>query len=125
MNIYNGKNKMRREINNKILKKGQQKSSTWLGDRVMIREGMEYKGYHHVQKLRAFCKGRTVSELVLTLLENTLTKSGFKLILRHSPQTLTTRIVKKLYSRNPKHIHNKLRCDRNVCTSNMSKEKRY
>ena len=53
---------MRREINSKMLKKGQQKSSTRLGDRVIVRERMEYKGHHHVQKPRAFCKGRTVNE---------------------------------------------------------------
>ena len=85
MNIYDGKNKMRREINRKMLKKGQQKSSTRLGDRVIMRERMEYKGHHHVQKPRAFCKGRTVSELALTPLGRMLTKSLFKLILGHSP----------------------------------------
>ena len=75
MNIYDGKNKMRREINRKMLKKGQQKSSTRLDDRVIVRERMEYKGHHHVQKSRAFYKGRTVSELTFILLERTLTKS--------------------------------------------------
>ena len=48
-----------------------------------------------------------------------------KLILGHSPQTLTTRIVRKLYPRDPKHICNKLRCDRNVYTSNASEEEKY
>ena len=75
MNIYDGKNKMRREINSKMLKNGQQKSSTRLGDRVIMRERMEYKGHYHVHKSRTFCKGRTVSELALTLLRRTLTKS--------------------------------------------------
>ena len=116
---------MRREINSKMLKKGQQKSSTRLGDGVIVRERMEYKGHHYVQKPRAFCKGRTISELVLTLLGRTLTKSWFELILGHSLQMFTTRIVRKLYFRNPKHIRNKLRCDRNARTSNTSKEKRY
>ena len=84
MNIYDGKNKMRREINGKMLKKGQKKSSTRLGDKVIMRERMEYKGHHHVQKPQAFCKGRTVSELVLTLLRRTLTTSRFELILGYS-----------------------------------------
>ena len=44
---------------------------------------------------------------------------------RHSPQTLATRIVKKLYPRDLKHIRNKLWCDRNAHTSNVSEEKRY
>ena len=107
-----------------MLKKGQQKSSTRLGDGVIVKETMEYKGHHHVQKPHAFCKGRTVNELALTPLERTLTKSWFELILGHSPQTLTTRIVRKLYPRNFKHICNKLRCGRNMHTLNTSKEKR-
>ena len=37
---------------------------------------------------------------------------------------LTTRIVRKLYPKNPKRIRNKLRCDRNAHTLNTSKEKR-
>ena len=92
---------------------------------VIMRERMEYRGHHHVQKPRAFCKARIVSELALTLLGRTLIKSGFELILGYSPQTLTTRIVRKLYPRNPKHIRNKLRCDKNAHTSNASEEKRY
>ena len=83
---------------------------------VIMRERMEYKGHHHVQKSRAFCKARTVSELALTPLGRTLTKSGFE---------LTTRVVRELYPRNPKHIRNKLRCDRNARTLNASKEERY
>ena len=92
---------------------------------VILRERMEYKGYHHVQKPRAFCKARTVSELALTPLGMTLTKSRFELILGHSLQMLTTRVVRELYPRNSKHIHNKLRCDKNAHTSNASEEKRY
>ena len=54
-----------------------------------------------------------------------LTESGHELILGHNPQTLTGRIVGKLYSRNPKHIRNKLLCDKNRNTSDMSNEMRY
>ena len=90
-----------------------------------MRERIKYKGHHHVQKPRAFCKVRAVSELALTPLRRTLTKSGHELILGHSPQTLTGRIIGKLYPRNPKHIHNKLRCDRNRNTSNTNNEMRY
>ena len=38
---------------------------------------------------------------------------------------LTGRIVGKLYPRNPKHIRNKLRCNRNRNTSDTSNEMRY
>ena len=62
---------------------------------------------------------------MLTPIKRALAESSHELILRHSLQTLTTRIVRKLYPRNLKHIQNKLRCDRNARTSNASKEKRY
>ena len=90
-----------------------------------MRERIEYKGHHHVQKPRAFCKVRAVSELALTPLRRTLTKSGHELILGHSPQTLTGRIIGKLYPRNPKHIRNKLWCGRNRNISDMSNKMRY
>ena len=90
-----------------------------------MRERMEYKGHHHVQKPWAFCKGRTVNELALIPLGRTLTKSGFELILGHSPQTFKTRVVRELYPMNLKHICNKLLCDKNERTSNASEEKRY
>ena len=38
---------------------------------------------------------------------------------------LTTKIVRKLYPKDSKHIRNKLRCDRNARTSNASEEDRY
>ena len=90
-----------------------------------MRERIEYKGHHHVQKLQAFCKARAVSEPALTPLQRMLTKSRHELIFGHSPQMLTRRIVRKLYPRNPKHIHNKLRCDRNRNTLDISNEMRY
>ena len=90
-----------------------------------MRERIECKGHHHIQKPRAFCKAQAVSELALTLLRRTLTESGHELILGHSPQTLIGRIVGKLYPRNPKHISNKLRCDRKGNTSDTSNKLRY
>ena len=70
---------------------------------------IEYKGHHHVQKPWAFCKARAISELALTPLR----------------RMLTGRIVGKLYPRNPKHIRNKLRCDKNRNTSDTSNKMRY
>ena len=54
-----------------------------------------------------------------------LTKRRHKLIPGHCPQTLTTRIVKKLYPRDMKHIRNQLQCDRDACTSNASEKETY
>ena len=62
---------------------------------------------------------------MLTPNRRALTESRHELIPGHSPQTLTARIVRKLYPRDPKHIRNKLRCDRNARTSNAGEEKRY
>ena len=100
---------MRRKINRKMLKKGQQKLSIRLCDGVIMTERIEYKGHHHVQKPRTFCKARIVSEFAFTPL-------GW---------TLTTRVVRELYPRNPKHTRNKLRCDKNARTSNASEKLRY
>ena len=72
-----------------------------------------------------FCKAQAVSELVLTLLRRTLTESRHKLILKHSPQMLTGRIVGRFCPWNLKHFRNKLQCDRNRNTSNTSNKMRY
>ena len=125
MNIYNRQKEMRRKIHDKILKKRQQKSSTRLCDRFIVREGMQNKSHHHVHESRTFSKRSTWCKKTLTPSNKALTKSRHELISGHSPQMLTTRIVRKLYPRDPKHIRNQLRCDRNVRTSNTSEEKRY
>ena len=62
---------------------------------------------------------------MITPIRRVLVESNHEFILGHNPQTLTTRIVRKLYPRNPKHIRNKLQCDRNARTLNASKEERY
>ena len=90
-----------------------------------MRKRIKYKGYDHVQKLRTFCNGRAVSELALTPHRRMLIESGHELILGHSPQMLTGRIVGKLYPKNPKQIRNNLRCDRNRNTSDPSNKMRY
>ena len=62
---------------------------------------------------------------MLTPSSRALTEIRHELIPRYSPQTLTTRIVRKLYPKDPKHIRNQLRCDRNARTSNASEKERY
>ena len=116
---------MRREVYSKMLKKRQQKPSIRLCDGVAVREWMEYKSHHYVNESRTFSKRPTWCKLMITSIRRALAESSHELILRHSPQALMTRIVRKLYPRNLKHIRNKLRCDRNTRTSNVSKEERY
>ena len=125
MNIYNRQNEMRREVYGKMLKKRQQKSSTRLCDGVIVREGMQNKSHHHVHESRTFSKRSTWCKKTLTPSRRALTKSRHELILGHSPQTLTTKIVRKLYPKDPKHIRNQLRCDRTARTPNACEEKRY
>ena len=125
MKIYNRKNEMRRKVYSKMLKKRQQKSSMRLCDGVIVREWMEYKSHHHIYEYRTFSKRPTWYKLMITPIRRALTEISHELILGHSPQMLTTRIVRKLYPRNPKHIRNKLWCDRNACPSNANKEERY
>ena len=112
---------MRREVYSKMLKKRQQKPSTRLCDGVVVRDWIEYKSHHHVYASRTFSKRPTWCKLTITPIRRALTDINHELIFGHSPQMLTTRIVRKLYPRNSKHIHNKLRCDRNARTSNTSK----
>ena len=116
---------MRRKVNGKMLKKRQQKSSTRLCNGVIVREWMQNKSHHHIHEFRTFSKRSTWCKKTLTPSSRALTESRHELILGHSPQTLTTKIVRKLYHRNSKHIRNQLRCDRNARTSNASEEKRY
>ena len=86
---------------------------------------MQNKSHHHGHESRTFNKRSTWCKKTLTPRSRVLTKSRHELILEHSSQTLTTRIVRKLYPKDPKHICNQLRCDRNARTSNASEEKRY
>ena len=84
---------------------------------------MKNKNHDHAKKPRAFSKGQ--SELTITLIGWTLTKSGNELVFGHSPQTLTTEVVKMLYPRDRKHIGYQLQCDNNARTSNASIKERY
>ena len=116
---------MRRKVNGKMLKKRQQKSSTRLCNGVKVREWMQNKSHHHVHEFRTFSKRSTLCKKTLTPSSRALTKRRHEFIPEHYPQTLTTRIVRKLYPRDTKHIRNQLRCDRNARTSNTSEKERY
>ena len=106
MNIYDRKNEVRRKIYSEMLKKRQQKSSTRLCDGVLVRKWMQNKSHHHVHESRTFSKRSTWCKQTLTPSSKALIKRRHELIPGDSPQTLTTRIVRKLYPRDPKHIRN-------------------
>ena len=125
MNIYDRKNEVRRKIYSKMLKKKQQKLSTRLCDGVIVKEWMQNKSHHHVHESRTFSKRSTWCKQTLTPSSRALTKRRHGLIPGHYPQMLITRIVRKLYPRDPTHICKQLRCDRNARTPNVSKKERY
>ena len=106
-----------------MLKKRQQKSSIRLYDEVIVREWMQNKSHHHVRESRTFSKRSTWCKETLTASSRTLIERRHELIPGHSPQTLTTRIVRKLYPKDLKHIRNQLQCDRNARTSNASEKR--
>ena len=53
-------------------------------------------------------KRPTWCKLTLIPIRKAFTESSHELIFGHNSQTLTTRIVRKPYPRDPKHIYNKL-----------------
>ena len=58
VDIYKGENEMRGKVYKKVLNEGKQKSSTRLGNRVIVRQGMKNKCHHHIQELQTFCKAQ-------------------------------------------------------------------
>ena len=108
-----------------MLYQKKQKSSTGLGNRVIMRKGMKNKSHNHVPKSRAFSKGLTVSELTLTPTIRAFTESRNKLVFGHSPQTLITGVVRMLYLRDMEHIGYNIWCDNYARISNTSNKTRY
>jgi len=86
---------------------------------------MQNKSYNYVKKPRTFSKGRVRSELMITPIRATLTKSRYKLVFRHSLKTLRTKVVRMCYLGDMKHVRYNIRCDHEVCTSNASNKVRY
>ena len=90
-----------------------------------MREGVQNKSHHHVHKSRTFSKGLSWCKLMITPIRGTLAESGNHLVFGHSPQTLTTGVVRMLYPRDTEHIGNQLRCENYAQTSNASMKERY
>ena len=98
-----------KEIYSEMLKKRKQKSSTRLYDRVIVIEWVQNKCHHHVYKSKTFSKGLTWCKLTIIPIKRALAESRNHLVFGHSPQTLTTRVVRMLYPRDTEHIGNQLR----------------
>ena len=68
-----------------MLKKGKQKLSTKLCDRVIVRKRVQNESHHHVHESRTFSKGRTWCKPTIALISGTLAESRNHLIFGHSP----------------------------------------
>ena len=66
IDIYKGEYEVRGKIYGKPLKEGQQKSSTRLCDRVIVRQRMKNKCHHHIKESRTICKVRARGVLTVT-----------------------------------------------------------
>ena len=108
-----------------MLKKGKQKLSTRLCDRVIVRKKVQNKSHHHVRESRTFSKCRTWCILTIAPISGTLVKRKDHLVFGHSPQTLIIEVVRMLYPQDTEHIGYQLRCDHYACTSNVSMKGRY
>ena len=108
-----------------MLKKGKKKSSMRLYDRVIVRKRVQNKSHHHIHESRTFSKGRTWCKLTIAPISETLAESRNHLVFGHSPQMLTTGVVRMLYPRDTEHIGYQLRCDNYARTSNASMKERY
>ena len=86
---------------------------------------MQNKGHHHVHESRTFSKRSIWCKQTLTPSRRALIESKHELIPGHSPHMLTTRIVRKLYPKDIKHIRNQLQCDRDARTSDVSEKESY
>ena len=62
---------------------------------------------------------------MITPIGGTLIKRRYEHVFGHSPQTITTGVVKMLYPRDMEHIGYNIQCDHNAHTSNASNKKRY
>ena len=58
IDIYKGKYEMRGKVNGKVLDEEQQKVSTRLSNRIIVRQGIQNKYHHHIQELRTFYKAQ-------------------------------------------------------------------
>ena len=62
---------------------------------------------------------------MITPIKRALVESRDHLVFGHSPQTLTSRVVRMLYLQDMEYIGYQLRCDNNARTSNASMKERY
>ena len=108
-----------------MLKKRKQKLSTRVCDRVIVKEWMQNKSHHHVYESMTFSKCLTWCKLTITPIKRALAECRNYLVFGHSPQMLTSEVVRMLYPWNTEHIGYQLRYKNNTRTLNTSMKERY
>ena len=108
-----------------LLRRDNQKSSARLYDRVIVRQWMENERHHHVKESRTFCKARARGVLMVTPRWTCLTKKRREFVFGHSPQMITTSVVRMHYFRYVQYLGYKIWSNYNVCTLNASDKMRY
>ena len=113
------------KIYSEMLYQRKQRSSTRLGNRVIMRWRTQNKSHNHFKKPRAFSKVRPRGELTIIPIRRTLTKSRHKLVFRHGLKTITIRVIRMCYPQDMEHLGYNIWNDYDARTSNVSDKERY
>ena len=97
IDIKDRSDKVKGEVNRKILYEGQKKTSTRLCDRVIVRQWSKSKCHHHIKESWTFCKARAWGVLLPTPYGKQLTEVRQKLFSGHGSKTLTTEVIRMRY----------------------------
>ena len=96
-----------------------------LYDRVIVRQRMKNECHHHVKESRTFCKARARGVLMVTPRWRCLIEKRREFVFGHSPQTITTRVVRMCYPQYLQYLGYKIRSNYNSRTFNASAKMRY
>ena len=97
IHIYDRYDEVRGKVDGKILHQEKKKMSMRLSDGVIVRQWHESECHHHVNESRAFRKTQAWGVELTTPNRRSPTEVGDEFISRHSPEMITTRVVRMRY----------------------------
>ena len=97
IHIYDRYDEVRGNVDGKILHQEKKKMSMRLSDGVIVRQWHESECHHHVNESRAFYKTQAWGVELTTPNRRSPTEVGDEFISRHSPEMITTRVVRMRY----------------------------
>ena len=97
IHIYDRYDEVRGKVDGKILHQEKKKMSMRLSDGVIVRQWHESECHHHVNESRAFYKTQAWGVELTTPNRRSPTEVGDEFISRHSPEMITTRVVRMRY----------------------------